>query len=304
MEGPPTPVVRLDGLTFRDGVAVADDDPASPYRARWEDEAAVNPVGSATAGASQGRDDLATLTQKITPLWDRFPPGRQVETLLDVGVGYGRIELFLSQTKGLRCGTFCAVDISETMLRRLLEYRERYDSLPGATVYAIRASSDRLPLEDGSVDLALSSTAFLHMGKAYVARTLGEIARVLKPGGQFIFDGSFPNQVNPSHYAQQLKPKRLRSPHALKYWTRKEVEALVGSSGLADRAGEFRVEPSNYALLPKNVGSIRIPLARRVNSALGEPRHLSGLLAVSYSAFSVGAFEWAAVPAAALPDSG
>jgi SAM-dependent methyltransferase len=290
MAGLSASVLRLDQITFVDGIAVVDDGPASSYRARWEDEAAADPVASATAGATQSEEDLATLTRKLTPLWHRFPAGRHVGTLLDVGVGYGRVELFLSHEKGLRCETFCAVDISQTMLRRLLEYHERHDALPGATVHAIRTSADRLPLEDASVDLAISSTAFLHMGKAYVGRTVAEIARVLSPGGAFVFDGSFPNGRNPSHYAQRLKPPRLRSPHALKYWTRAEIERLVRDSGLAGRAGAFRIEPSTYALFPKNVGAIPVPLARRVNAALGEPRRLHGLLAVSWSAFSENAF--------------
>ena len=113
---------------------------------------------------------------------------------------------------------------------------------------------------------------------------------MLRPGGAFIFDGSFPNGRNPSHYLQRLKPPRLRSPHALKYWTRAEIDRLVRESGLAERCGEFRIEPSTYALLPKNVGPVRVPLARRVNSMLDEPRRLSDLLAVSWSAFSVNAF--------------
>jgi SAM-dependent methyltransferase len=291
MDEPTRSVVRLDRLTVRDGVALADEEPASAYRARWEDEAAADPVASATAGATHGEDDLETLTRKLTPIWDRFPAGRHVETLLDVGVGYGRVELFLSERRGLRCDTFCAVDISETMLRRLLEFRERFDALPGATVWAIRASADRLPLEDASVDLALSSTAFLHMGKAYVSRTLAEIARVLKPGGGFVFDGSFPNPANPSNWVQQLKPPRYRSPHALKYWTRDEIERAVVASGLAARAGGFRIEPSTYALLPKEVGPVPVPFARRANAALGAPRRLDGLLAVVYSVYSPGALE-------------
>jgi SAM-dependent methyltransferase len=284
-------VVRLDRLTFRDGIAVADDAPPSAYRARWEEEAAADPVASATADAGRGREDLASLTRKLTPLWDRFPADRHVGTLLDVGVGYGRVELFLSTRKGLRCDTFCAVDISEGMLARLLEYRERFDAFPGATVYAIRTSADRLPIEDASVDLVLSSTAFLHMGKAYVARTLAELARVLRPGGGFVFDGSFPNPANPSHWAQQLKPPRYRSPHALKYWTRGEVERAIVGSGLAARAGAFRIEPSTYAVLPKDVGPLPAPFARRLNAALGEPRRLHGFLAVVWSAYSAGALE-------------
>ena len=52
-------------------------------------------------------------------------------------------------------------------------------------------------MESDSVDLALTSAVFLHMGKGFVERAVAEIARVLKPGGQFVFDVSFPNAREP-----------------------------------------------------------------------------------------------------------
>jgi SAM-dependent methyltransferase len=175
------------------------------------------------------------------------------------------------------------------MLGRLLGYSEQFGIFPGADVQAICASADDLPIEDASVDLAVSSAVFLHMGKSFVARAVREIARVLRPGGAFVFDGCFPNTLNPANLPPRLKPPQLRNPNALKYWRRQEVERLLDKSGLAERAGGFEIEATSYAVVPKTVGPLRVPLARRVNRALGSPSSLRDLLAVSFSAYSPGA---------------
>jgi SAM-dependent methyltransferase len=279
-------IVLETRVTRRDGIAYAYSLPHSRYRERWEDEAAENHVRSAIANGPGGNTAPETLTAKVAPLWSRFPAGRHVGTVLDVGAGYGRIDLYLARERQLTCDTLCAVDISATMLERLLEYRTRFDAFPDADVQAICASADDLPIEDGSVDLAVSSAVFLHMGKSFVARAVREIARVLRPGGAFVFDGCFPNTLNPANWPPRLKPPQLRNPNALKYWRRGEVARLLTESGLAERAGGFRIEPTSYALLPKTVGPVSIPLARRLNRALGAPASLQQVLAVSFSAYS------------------
>jgi arsenite methyltransferase len=276
-------------VTIVDGIAFADSATASPYRDQWEREAAEDHVRSAIANAPAGAAADELLTGKIAPLWNRFPEGRHVGTLLDLGAGYGRIDLHLARAKGLACDTFYALDISETMLRRLVEYREQYSVFPGADVVAICASADDIPLADASIDLVVSSAVFLHMGKWFVARSVREIARVLKPGGAFVFDVAFPNRRNPSSWLPRTKPTPLRNPNALKYWTRPEIEQLLRDTGLEARAGGAIVEPGAYAALPKRVGPLSVPGARRLNGAIGEPRILSDFFAVSYNAYSPGA---------------
>lgn len=278
-------VVLESRVRRRDGIAFSDSIPDSAYRRRWEQEAVDNHVRSAIADTSDSPTD-DVLTAKIAPLWERFPDELHVPSVLDVGAGYGRIDLYLARRHQLTCDTFCAVDISESMLRRLIDYRERFELFPEARFEPICASADDLPIEDASIDLALSSVVFLHMGKQFVARAIREIARVLKPGGAFVFDGGFPNALNPSNWPPRLKPGRLRNPNALKYWRRGEVGRLLSESGLADRAGGYRLEPTNYAILPKTIGPVSVPLARRVNRALGAPSALEDVLAVSFSAYS------------------
>jgi SAM-dependent methyltransferase len=284
-------VLLEERVTLRQGVAfVNGEEPQSSYRSRWEQEAEADHILAAIATTAAEPGEFDQLIGKIAPLWQRFPAGRHVPTLLDIGAGYGRIELYLSRRRGVTCDTLCAVDISEAMLRRLLEYRKRFDLFPDASVHAVCASAHALPLETASVDLALSSAVFLHMGKDYVRRTVEEIARVLKPGGAFVFDNAFPNALNPANVPFRVKPKALRNPNALKYWRRREVERLIRDSGLQARAGAFRLEASSYALLPKSIAGLHVPLARRVNALIGDPRSFGEVLTVSYSAYSESAF--------------
>lgn len=283
-------VLRRSELVERGGIYHrADGAELSDYRRRWEDEAAEDHVRSAIAGGQTERVDYDTLTGKIATVWQRFSQARHFGTVLEIGAGYGRIPLYLARERGVTWSTYCAVDISGTMLERFVEYRDRFAPAPAGRLYPICVSADALPLEDDSVDLVLTSAVFLHMGKSFVRRAVAEIARTLKPGGVFVFDVSFPNARNPTNLLPRLKPERFRPPHFMKYWTRAEVRALLEETGLAAKAGGFTIEPGAHAILPKRIGPLPIPLARRANRALERaPRRLDGLLAESYIAYSPG----------------
>ena len=283
-------VLRGDELVERNGILHrADVADASDYRRRWEDEAAEDHIRAAIAGGSPGPVDLAALTAKTSPLWDRVPQGSHFEVVLEVGAGYGRIPLYLANERRCTWSTYCAIDISENMLRRLVEYDEQLGRNADADLYPICASADALPLEADSVDLAITSAVFLHMGKSFVRRAVAEIARTLKPGGAFVFDVSFPNARNPLSWPPRLKPHRLRPPHFMKYWRREEIERLLVESGLADKAGGFSLEPTDFRLLPKRLGPLPVPLAERVNAAVGpSPKRLRSVLAIRHDAYSTG----------------
>ena len=278
-------VLRRAELAERDGILYRIDDPdASEYRARWEDEAAEDHIRAAIAGRSSGSIDLATLTAKTSSLWDRLPAGSHLPTVLEVGAGYGRIPLYLANSRGCTWSTYCAVDISEIMLRKLVDYDRQFGRNPGAQLHAICVSADALPVEDNSLDLVLTSAVFLHMGKGYVERAVAEIARTLKPGGAFVFDVSFPNARNPANFPPRLKPQRLRPPNFMKYWRREEIATLLTDTGLAAKAGGFSIEPADFRLAPK-----RVPLAGRLNAALApSPRRFRDVLASTYHAYSLG----------------
>src|SRR5258708_39367496 len=74
---------------------------------------------------------------------------------------------------------------------------------PHATFFPSMAEA--LPLQDASVDLALSTMSFHHWQDQ--ATGLHEIARVLRPGGFFLLvDGSFPDWL--------VRVARLRRFHS------------------------------------------------------------------------------------------
>ena len=209
--------------------------------------------------------------------------------MLEIGAGYGRIPLYLARERDVRWSTYCAVDISGTMLERFVEYRDRFAPAPESRLYPICVSADALPLEDDSVDLAITSAVFLHMGKRFVRGAVAEIARTLKPGGDVVFDVSFPNAHNPTNLLLRLKPERFRPPHFMKFWTRGEVESMLAETGLAAKAGGLTIEPGAYAVLPKRVGPVPVPLARRANSAVqSPPPRFEGVLAESFLVTSNG----------------
>jgi SAM-dependent methyltransferase len=286
-------VLRRDELVERNSILYRDDDDSlSAYRSRWEAEAAADPVRSATAATLPGEADLAALTRKTSPLWQRFPEGRHFGTVLEIGTGYGRIPLYLAKVRRCTWSSYYAVDISENMLRELLRHQERFAVNPAARLYPICISADTLPLEDDTVDLAIASAVFLHMGKSFVRRAVAEIARTLKPGGQVAFDVAFPNARNPANAPSRLKPRRLRPPNFMKYWAREEVEELLVETGLEAKAGPLTVAPGGYTLIPKRLGPLPVPLARRINAAVGVPGpRLRDRLATTYDVYSSRTFD-------------
>ena len=118
-----------------------------------------------------GTVDYGTLTGKIAPVWDRFPAGPHVR---DGARDRRRLrpDPALPRPRARR-------DLVDLLRRRHLrddaasgfvEYREQFAPAPGGRLYPICASADALPLEDDSVDLAITSAVFLHMGKSFVER--------------------------------------------------------------------------------------------------------------------------------------
>ncbi len=104
--------------------------------------------------------------------WLNIPPGG---TALDVGSGPGNVTAALGRAAGPD-GLALGIDISEPMLARAVRNEA------GPHVGFIRADAQRLPLRDNTVD-ALVSIAVLQLVPAPAA-ALGEMARVLRPGGR------------------------------------------------------------------------------------------------------------------------
>ncbi|KXX64501.1 SAM-dependent methyltransferase [Marichromatium gracile] len=113
---------------------------------------------------------MATIAAPITP-----------ETrVLDIGSGFGGAARYLAATFG--CTVTC-LNLSEKenarnrAMNREQGLEERIDVRDG--------SFESIPLAETSVDLVWSQDAILHSGER--ARVIAEVARVLRPGGRFVF---------------------------------------------------------------------------------------------------------------------
>lgn len=138
-----------------------------PIQAAW-----ASPIGSMLY------DNAQSLSRRLISAWQHpvewlnIPSGG---TALDVGSGPGNVTSSLARAAGpdaLALG----VDISEPMLTRAV------CNEAGPQVGFIRADAQRLPLRDNTVD-AVVSLAVLQL-IPNPAAALGEIARVLRPGGR------------------------------------------------------------------------------------------------------------------------
>lgn len=96
--------------------------------------------------------------------------------VLELGVGTGRIARALTR----RGATVVGIDASAAMLDRLV-------ADPDPAVLAVRGDMADLPLASGSIPVVLAAfnTLFNLTTEAAQLRCLGEVARVLRPGGAF-----------------------------------------------------------------------------------------------------------------------
>jgi len=125
---------------------------------------------------------------------------QQPVSVLDVGCGTGK--LLRRATTYWPEAQLIGVDPANGMI----EMAKRLT--PNATFST--GMAEALPLQDASVDLALSTTSFHHWQDQ--AAGIREIARVLRPGGYFILvDASFPGWL-----VRVCRLKRFHSPAQLR----------------------------------------------------------------------------------------
>jgi len=215
---------------------------------------------------------------------------KSVDSVLEIGCGYGRAPLHLSKAKNLRCKKYYGIDISETLLRRLIKVKQEYDFFPEAEFNIICNSAETLPLADNSIDLVISNCVFMHIPDAQLRNLLADISRVLKPSGIFVFNHSFHNKSCPSHiihnFIRKLNPF-ARNPVYLKQYSTAEIEEMLANAGMKTKCPEYIVEPTEeYAILPETVKGIKIPFAKAINQSLRPPANLKATLAYGFSAYS------------------
>jgi len=127
------------------------------------------------------REDIAAASRRtVERLADRLPQLTEGSRILDIGSGYGGAARYLAQRFG--CNVV-ALNLSEKENARNRELC----GIAGLAhlVEVIDGSFENIPLEDDCVDAVWSQDAILHSGKR--EQVVAEVARVLKPGGEFLF---------------------------------------------------------------------------------------------------------------------
>ncbi|KAK0625020.1 methyltransferase type 11 [Bombardia bombarda] len=133
------------------------------------------------------------------PEWPRlqiFIPQLKDTNVLDLGCGYGWYSRWLHDHGAT---TIHAVDISENMLARARTMTDPV-TYPGITYR--RGDLDEvdlsllLDLKENSVDLVFSSLALHYL--ANLKELVGQVQRLLKPGGVFVFSVEHPILTAPS----------------------------------------------------------------------------------------------------------
>jgi len=123
--------------------------------------------------AAASRRTVEQMAKRLTGL----DAGKKV---LDVGAGYGGSMRYLAKTYGCRCE---ALNLSEVENERDRQFNREQglDEL----INVVDGDFTQLPYPDNSFDFVWSQDAILHSGDR--DRVVAEVARVLKPGGEFVF---------------------------------------------------------------------------------------------------------------------
>lgn len=102
------------------------------------------------------------------------------DVVVDVGSGTGLLTLAVGP---LACRVW-AVDVAPAMS----EYLSAKAASAGLeNIETVTASAVSLPLVDGCADVVVSNYCLHHLDELGKAQALGEVHRVLRPGGRFVF---------------------------------------------------------------------------------------------------------------------
>lgn len=100
--------------------------------------------------------------------------------VLDVGAGYGGSMRHLVRTAGCKA---VALNLSEVENER--DRQKNKEQGLDHLIEVVDAAFENLPYSDSTFDIVWSQDAFLHSGER--ENVLKEVARALKPGGEFVF---------------------------------------------------------------------------------------------------------------------
>jgi len=147
------------------------------------------------------------------------------ERVLDIGTGAGHTALTLAPR-------VASVVLTDPVPAMLATARRLADESGIRNVEFVEAIAERLPFPDANFDIVTSRLAAHHFDDVPLA--FGEVARVLRPGGVFIFIDTLAHD-DPESAAYQDEVEALRDPTHRRIYTLREWIAFCELAG-------FRVE--------------------------------------------------------------
>ncbi|MBD2742186.1 class I SAM-dependent methyltransferase [Coleofasciculus sp. FACHB-1120] len=224
-------------------------------------------------------------------IWDNIPTGKHFDSILDLGCGYGRHAAYLSKQKEITCNQYYGIDISENMLRRMLTFNKAYNLFSSPNFALICMQMGELPFEDNSIEFIISSSVFLHLEKQQLTKNLAEIARVIKPGGVFIFEDLFYNRYCPANIRDNVLRKVRKSGATLadlKQYSLREINWLLKNSQLSQKCPEYTIKPHKSVMLAEQLRGVEISATPDIDREMNPSKFLKGLLASGYCVYSKG----------------
>lgn len=229
------------------------------------DPRAVRRAFERAAATYDGAADLQRET--ADELLDRLAAVKiEPERVVDLGCGTGHALQGLQ--KLYRGAEVIGVDFSHAMAARARS-RPRGSARLRRRPLAICADMERLPLADASVDVVFSSLAF-QWARDPVA-LFGEVRRVLRPDGAFMFASFGPDTLFELRAAWAEIDDRV---HVSQFPDMHDIGDAMLGAGLVDPVMDVDRQRRAYEDLPALMRSIKAIGAQ--NAAHGRPRGLTG----------------------------
>jgi ubiquinone/menaquinone biosynthesis C-methylase UbiE len=151
------------------------------------------------------------------------------DKVLDIGCGYGGLLIYLKRKVGFE-KSMEGLDCSELMVARATaEMKQRgLDS----DINIRQGVATKLPYPDNSFDVVLSTYVIKHLSDELAKEMLGEVMRVLKPGGRFCLWEAAPSK---NRYLQVFNLKLLKMGVSTAYLrTTEELRDCLEAAGFSD----------------------------------------------------------------------
>jgi SAM-dependent methyltransferase len=185
-----------------------------------------------------------TLTRYPIP---PFPLGRgEGRRVLDVGCNWGRWTIAAARAGWRATG----VDPKENAVAAA----RRVAGQLGVEAELVVGDARELPFADDSFDAVFSYSVLQHLAKADVRKAIGEIGRVLRPGGTALIE--MPNARGPLNLVRRAgRGFAAAEGFDVRYWTLAELREAFGAIGKVELSADgfltLNPQPADLDLLSR-----------------------------------------------------